>query len=209
MHEYDHDHDQPHHGPHTATVGPLACELPDSGKVHRWSVPSMNLSARRPPRTIIDPNRTPASPGTFTRRWRRRGTAVARRAIASFTSPGSRLSHASKIKTAPTCIGVDEGRRRRSRTSAHQIMEMRRIERVDPNALLAIWTHRDDVAHRKVLELGDDVACAGASQVVEDVEDVVAVPTGPSELFWHSGCPLQGDIRIRCGLRSSSPDWVR
>lgn len=49
---------------------------------------------------------------------------------------------------------------------------------MDPHALLAVWAHRDDVANREVLELGDDVVRAGASQ---DVEDVVAVPTGPSE----------------------------
>ena len=51
------------------------------------------------------------------------------------------------------------------------------LERLDPNALLAIWTHRDDVAHCEVLEFGDDVPRAGASQVVEAV---VAVPPGPS-----------------------------
>jgi hypothetical protein len=49
---------------------------------------------------------------------------------------------------------------------------------VDVHALFAVGAHRDDVAGGEVLELGDDVPGAVASQVVEDV---VAVPAGPSE----------------------------
>ncbi len=49
---------------------------------------------------------------------------------------------------------------------------------MDLHALLAVRTHRHDVARGEILEFGNDVPCAGAPQVVEDV---VAVPTGPSE----------------------------
>jgi len=55
---------------------------------------------------------------------------------------------------------------------------VRLVDRVDLHALLTVGAHRDDVTRCEVLELGDDVPCAGARQIVEDV---VAVPAGPSE----------------------------
>jgi hypothetical protein len=41
--------------------------------------------------------------------------------------------------------------------------------------MFAVWAHRHDVAGGEGLELGNDVTCAGAPEVVEDV---VAVPAG-------------------------------